>query len=112
MMAGDAAFIQRWQVHKIRNVVEQVAEPERHALKYRTRVAYGAVEAGDAKRLLYQLHDELLQSNPSGAASRPKGWKNASLWQNFASLPNCVKLSPTPTALTAASRWWTAFASR
>ena len=39
MMAGDAAFIQRYQVHKIRNVVEQVAEPERHALKYRMRVA-------------------------------------------------------------------------
>ena len=71
--AGDAAFVQRCQVHKIRNVVEHVAEPERHALKYRMRVAYGAVEAADAKRLLYQLHDELLQSNPSAAASLAEG---------------------------------------
>lgn len=71
--AGDAAFIQRCQVHKIRNVVEHVAEADRHALKYRMRVAYGAAEASDGRRLLYQLHDELLQSNPSAAASLAEG---------------------------------------
>ena len=37
--AGDAAFVQRCQVHKIRNVVEHLPEAERHALKYRMRVA-------------------------------------------------------------------------
>lgn len=71
--AGDAAFVQRCQVHKIRNVVEHVAEADRHALKYRMRVAYGAAEAADARRLLYQLQDELLQSNPSAAASLGEG---------------------------------------
>lgn len=71
--AGDAAFVQRCQVHKIRNVVEHVPEADRHALKYRMRVAYGATEASDARRLLYQLHDELLQSNPSAAASLAEG---------------------------------------
>jgi transposase-like protein len=71
--AGDAAFVQRCQVHKIRNVVEHVPEADRHALKYRMRVAYGAVEAADARRLLYQLHDELLQSNPSAAGSLAEG---------------------------------------
>jgi len=71
--AGDAAFVQRCQVHKIRNVVEHVPESERHALKYRMRVAYGAAEASDGRRLLYQLHDELLQSNPSAAASLAEG---------------------------------------
>jgi transposase-like protein len=71
--AGDAAFVQRCQVHKIRNVVEHLPEAERHALKYRMRVAYGAIEAADAKRLLYQLHDELLHSNPSAAASLAEG---------------------------------------
>ncbi|GEM_PF-2907797 len=30
-------------------------------------------EASDARRLLYQLHDELLQSNPSAAASLAEG---------------------------------------
>ena len=71
--AGDAALVQRCQVHKIRNVVEHVPQAERPALKYRMRVAYGAVEAADARRLLYQLQDELLQSNPSAAASLMEG---------------------------------------
>ncbi len=71
--AGDAAFIQRCQVHKIRNVVEYVPEAERPTLKYRMRVAYGATEAADSRKLLYQLEDELLQSNPSAAASLAEG---------------------------------------
>lgn len=71
--AGDAAFVQRCQVHKIRNVVEHLADADRHALRYRMRVAYGATEAADARRLLYQLHDELLQNNPSAAASLAEG---------------------------------------
>ncbi len=71
--AGDAAFIQRCQVHKIRNVTEHVPEAERHAIKYRMRVAYGTAEASDTRKLLYQLHDELLQSNPSAAASLEEG---------------------------------------
>jgi putative transposase len=71
--AGDAAFVQRCQVHKIRNVVEHVPEADRPALKYRMRVAYGAVEVADARRLLYQIQDELLQNNPSAAASLAEG---------------------------------------
>jgi putative transposase len=71
--AGDTAFVQRCQVHKIRNVAEYVPEADRPALKYRMRVAYGAAEVADAKRLLYQIQDELLQSNPSAAASLAEG---------------------------------------
>src|SRR5215467_4894302 len=33
--AGDAAFVQRCQVHKIHNVTGHVPEADRHALKYR-----------------------------------------------------------------------------
>jgi len=71
--AGDAAFVQRCQVHKIRNVTEHVPQADRPALKYRMRVAYSSAEAADARRLLYQLHDELLQSNPSAAGSLAEG---------------------------------------
>ena len=71
--AGDAAFVQRCQVHKIRNVTEHVPGADRHALKYRMRVAYGAAEAADSRNLLYKLHDELLQTNPSAAASLMEG---------------------------------------
>jgi len=71
--AGDAAFVQRCQVHKIRNVVEHIPEADRPTVKYRMRVAYSVQEAADGRRLLYQLHDELLQSNPSAAGSLAEG---------------------------------------
>src|SRR5262249_49563445 len=87
--AGDAAFVQRCQVHKIRNVVEHVGEPDRHALKYRMRVAYGATEAADARRLLYQLHDELLQSNPSAAASLAEGLEESLTVAELRLTPKC-----------------------
>ena len=98
--AGDAAFVQRCQVHQIRNVVEHVAEADRPALKYRMRVAYGAIEAADARNLLYQLHDELVQSNPSAASSLMEGLEECltvaelrlppKLRQSFSST-NCIE---------------------
>ena len=98
--AGDAAFVQRCQVHKIRNVAEYVSEADRPALKYRMRVAYGATEVADGKRLLYQLQDELLQSNPSAAGSLGEGLEEcltvaelrlpAKLRQGLAST-NCIE---------------------
>lgn len=98
--AGDAAFVQRCQVHKIRNVVEHVPEADRHALKYRMRVAYGAAEAADARNLLYKLHDELVQSNPSAAGSLMEGMEECltvselrlppKLRQTFSST-NCIE---------------------
>jgi len=71
--AGDAAFVQRCQEHKIRNVAGHVPESDRAALRYRMRAAYNALEAADSRNLLYKLHDELVQSNPSAAASLQEG---------------------------------------
>jgi putative transposase len=71
--AGEAAFIQRCQVHKIRNVTDHLPESQRPAVKYRMRVAYQKAEAADARNALFQLHDELLQENPSAAASLSEG---------------------------------------
>lgn len=71
--AGDAAFIQRCQVHKLRNVAEYVPEPERARLKFRMRAAYAIPEAVDARQRLYKLHDELMLSNPSAADSLAEG---------------------------------------
>lgn len=71
--AGDAAFIQRCQVHKIRNVTEHLSEEKRPAVKFRMRAAYQMNEAADAKLALLKLHDELLQDNPSAAASLAEG---------------------------------------
>ena len=71
--AGDAAFIQRCQVHKIRNVIEYLAESQRPAVKFRMRAAYAKTEAADAKQALYRLHDELMKENPSAAGSLAEG---------------------------------------
>jgi transposase-like protein len=71
--AGDAAFLQRCQVHKIRNVCDHLPESQRHAVKFRMRCAYEMDEAVDAKKALCKLHDELLEANPSAAASLMEG---------------------------------------
>jgi putative transposase len=71
--AGEAAFIQRCQVHKIRNVTEYLSEEQRPGVKFRMRAAYLKPEAVDAKNALYKLHDELMQINPSAAASLAEG---------------------------------------
>jgi len=71
--AGEAAFFQRCQVHKIRNVTEHLPEAERHAVKFRMRAAYQMPDIGDARRALFQLHDDLMQMNPSAAGSLFEG---------------------------------------
>lgn len=71
--AGDAAFIQRCQVHKMRNVTDYLPEASRHAVKFRMRAAYQETEAADAKNALFRLHDELMEQNPSAAASLAEG---------------------------------------
>ena len=71
--AGEAAFIQRCQVHKIRNVTEYLPEEQRSGVKFRMRAAYLKPETADARNALYKLHDELMQMNPSAAASLAEG---------------------------------------
>lgn len=71
--AGEAAFFQRCQAHKIRNVTEYLPESQRHAVKFRMRAAYLMPETADARQALFKLHDELLELNPSAAASLAEG---------------------------------------
>ena len=71
--AGEAAFIQRCQVHKIRNVCDHLSDAETYSVKYKMRCAYEMAEAVDAKQALWKLHDELLTANPSAAASLQEG---------------------------------------
>ena len=71
--AGDAAFFQRCQVHKIRNVADYLPDSERPALKFRMRAAYQMTELVEARNALFKLHDELLQANPSAAGSLAEG---------------------------------------
>jgi putative transposase len=75
--AGDAAFIQRCQVHKIRNVAEHIPEADRPSMKYRMRVAYGQPEAADARRLLSNCTTSCCNPTRVRQPASSRGWKNA-----------------------------------
>ena len=71
--AGEAAFIQRCQEHKIRNVCGHLPESEQPAVRFQMRAAYSATEVADARKALFGLHDQLMKANPSAARSLAEG---------------------------------------
>src|SRR5713226_3375609 len=71
--SGEAAFIQRCQVHKKRNVVDHLPDEHKAEVKRKMQNAYAMVEYGDAKRALERLHRELMDINPSAARSLEEG---------------------------------------
>jgi putative transposase len=71
--AGEAAFIQRCQVHKKRNVVDHLPEEYKGEVKRKMQNAYSMTEYADAKRALEGLHRELMHLNPSAARSLEEG---------------------------------------
>jgi len=71
--AGEAAFIQRCQVHKKRNVVDHLPEEHKAEVKRKLQNAYAMADYADAKRALDRLHRELMDLNPSAARSLEEG---------------------------------------
>ena len=71
--AGEAAMIQRCQVHKRRNVIDHLPEEHKPAIKKKLQNAYAMTEYVDAKRALERLHRELMELNPSAARSLEEG---------------------------------------
>jgi putative transposase len=71
--AGEAAFIQRCQVHKKRNVVDHLPDEYQADVRRKLQNAYSMVNYGDAKRALERLHRELMDLNPSAARSLEEG---------------------------------------
>jgi transposase-like protein len=71
--AGEAAFIQRCQVHKKRNVVDHLPDEYKADVRRKLQNAYSMVNYGDAKRALERLHRELMDLNPSAARSLEEG---------------------------------------
>jgi transposase-like protein len=71
--AGEAAFIQRCQVHKKRNVVDHLPDEYKTDVRRKLQNAYGMAEYNDAKRALERLHRELMDLNPSAARSLEEG---------------------------------------
>jgi transposase-like protein len=71
--AGEAALIQRCQVHKKRNVIDHLPEEYKADVKRKLQNAYSMVDYADAKRALDRLHRELMAINPSAARSLDEG---------------------------------------
>lgn len=71
--AGEAAFIQRCQVHKKRNVVDHLPDEYKADVKTKLQNAYAMAEYSEAKRALEKLHRELMDLNPSAARSLEEG---------------------------------------
>jgi len=71
--AGEAAFIQRCQVHKKRNVIDHLPEEHKGDVRRKLQSAYAMADYADAKRALERLHHELMHLNPSAARSLEEG---------------------------------------
>lgn len=71
--AGSAAFIQRCQVHKKRNVVDHLPDEYKADVRRKLQNAYSMTDYADAKRALERLHRELMDLNPSAARSLEEG---------------------------------------
>jgi putative transposase len=71
--AGEAAFIQRCQVHKKRNVVDHLPDEHKADVRRKLQNAYAMADYADAKRALDSLHRELMDLNPSAARSLEEG---------------------------------------
>jgi len=71
--AGEAALIQRCQVHKRRNVFDQLPEEYQAGIERKLIAAYAMTGEADARRALDQIHRELERINPSAARSLEEG---------------------------------------
>ena len=70
---GERARIQRCQVHKTRNVVEQLPESMRASVRAAMRQAYRTPNADKAKQQLLNLARRLREAHPAAAASLEEG---------------------------------------
>ena len=71
--AGDAALIQRCQVHKKRNVIDHLTDEHKSDVKRKLQNAYDLLDYAAAKQALTRLVRELMDLNPSAARSLEEG---------------------------------------
>lgn len=71
--AGEAAPIQRCQVHKRRNVLDHLTAEQKLSVAKKLNAAYAMEDYAAAKLTLTQLHRELMDLNPSAARSLEEG---------------------------------------
>jgi transposase-like protein len=71
--AGEAAPIQRCQVHKRRNVLDHLADDDKPIIAKKLNAIYAMDDYAAAKTALDGLHRELMHLNPSAARSLGEG---------------------------------------
>ena len=71
--AGEAALIQRCQVHKRRNVLDHLTDQDKPVVARKLNAAYALEDYAAAKEALDGLHRELAALNPSAARSLAEG---------------------------------------
>jgi len=72
-MAGPSGLVQRCQVHKVRNVIDHLAEGHQTYVRLKMRNAYATNDYEAAKKILQALLRELMEINPSAAHSLEEG---------------------------------------
>jgi len=72
-MFGEAALIQRCQVHKARNVIDHLPDDQRASAQAILTRAYGSADVAKARRLLHDLARRLEEDYPSAAESVREG---------------------------------------
>ena len=70
---GEAALVQRCQIHKMRNILEYLSDCQRPWAQAILRRAYQSAEVKTAQRLLLDLAKRLETDHPSAAESSAKG---------------------------------------
>jgi transposase-like protein len=70
---GDAALVQRCQIHKLRNVLDHLPERQRPWVKAILQRAYRSADVTTAQRLLHDLARRLEGDHPSAANSVREG---------------------------------------
>jgi len=81
---GERARIQRCQVHKTRNVVEQLPESVRPSVRASMRQAYRTTNAEKAKQQLLNLARRLREAHPAAAGSLEEGLEETVTVKRFA----------------------------
>jgi transposase-like protein len=72
-MFGEAALIQRCQVHKMRNILDHLPDDQRASAQAVLTRAYGGTDVAKARRLLQDLARRLEDDYPSAAESIREG---------------------------------------
>lgn len=72
-MFGEAALVQRCQIHKLRNVLDHLPERQRPWVKAILQRAYRSADVATGKRLLQDLARRLDAEHPSAAESVREG---------------------------------------